>query len=125
MKRKDFFTPDFYENPEQTLDVLNQLVNQKQVSDADMYQRGEFLFMEVFENEETKKILSSVISDLDAYKIYNNENYASDQATQIGLCALHDEHNSIFRYHEGFKGIKWNSDAEEFAFAENMPSNFD
>lgn len=124
MERKDFFTQAFYENPELTLDILNQLVQQKQVADQDMYQNGEFLFMEVYENEDTKKILSPVISDLEAYKVYNNESFVSDETTQIGLCALQDEHSRFFRDVEDYKGIRWNAVVREFVFAEDMPEGF-
>jgi hypothetical protein len=124
MNKKVFFTSEFYENPKQTLDVLNQLVQQKQVAKKDMYQSGEFLYMEAFENEETKKLLSSVISDIEAYKAYNNDSYISDETTEIGLCALQDDHRSFFRNQEGDKEIRWNNDAEGFVFNENMPSKF-
>lgn len=124
MKRKDFFTNEFYENSELTLSVLNQLVNQDHVADQDMYQNGEFLYMEVYENEITKKILSSVISDLEAYKAYNNESFVSDETTQIGLCALQDEHSKFFRNAEGYKEIRWNAVVREFVHEEDMPINF-
>lgn len=124
MKTKDFFTTEFYENPELTLDVLNQLVQQNQVAYQEMYQSGEFLFMEVFENEDTKQILSSIISDLEAYKTYNNENFVSDGNTQIGLCALQDEHSHFFRDCEGYKEIRWDNEAEVFFFTEDMLPKF-
>ena len=56
METKDFFTTEFYEQPELTLEVLNRLVEGKHVADQDMYEGGEFLYMEVYENEDTKKI---------------------------------------------------------------------
>lgn len=125
METKNFFTTKFYENPELTLNVLNQLVQEKQVVYQDMYEAGEFLYMEVYENEDTKKILSPVISDLEAYKAYNNECYVSNETTQIGLCALQDEHDHFFRDFKGNKEIRWNNDAKAFVFAEDMPSKFD
>lgn len=118
MERKNFFTTEFYENPELTLDTLNQLFQTKQVADKDMYQNGTFLYLEVFENDKTKEILSPVISDLEAYKVYNNEGFVSDETTEIGLCALQDEHRRIF-YHDG-KEIKWDADAERFVFEEDL-----
>lgn len=118
MERKNFFTTEFYENPELTLDALNQLLQTKQVADKDMYQNGTFLYMEVFENDKTKEILSPVISDLEAYKVYNNEGFVSDETTEIGLCALQDEHQRVF-YHDG-KEIKWDADAERFVFGEDL-----
>lgn len=125
METKNFFTTEFYEQPELALEVLNRLVEGKHVTDQDMYEGGEFLYMEVYENEDTKKILSPVISDLEAYKAYNNECFVSNETTQIGLCALQDEHEHFFRDSEGNKEIRWNNDAKAFVFAEDMPSKFD
>lgn len=82
METKNFFTVEFYEKPELTLEALNRLVEGKHVAAQDMYEGGEFLYMEVYENEDTKKILSPVISDLEAYKAYNNEYFVSDETTQ-------------------------------------------
>lgn len=124
MEKKTFFSEDFYNSPQLTLDILNELVSKNQVADRDMYSSGEFLYMEVYENEETKNILSAVISDLEAYKAYNNENYVSDATTQIGLCALQDEHNMFFRFFEGDKEIKWDAKIENFVFSEDMPPRF-
>ena len=124
METKNFFTTEFYEIPELTLEVFNRLVEGKHVADQDMYQNGEFLYMEVYENEDTKKILSSVISDLEAYKTYENESFISDEMTEIGLCALQDEHSRFFRNVEGYKEIRWNHVVREFVFAEDMPERF-
>lgn len=116
MTTKTFFTPAFYENPNLTLDILNQLFNTKQVADHDMYKSGTFLYMEVYENEQTKELLSKVISDLEAYKAYNAECFVSDETTEIGLCALQNEHHRHFGYS---KEIKWDAEIEEFFFAED------
>lgn len=105
MEKRPFFTEAFYTDPQLTLDVLNKLVEDNLVADKDMYQSGTFLFMEVFENENANRILAEVISDMDAYKKYNNEGWVSDESTEIGLCALQDEHRKLF-YHDG-KEIKW------------------
>lgn len=118
MERKDFFTQDFYERPELTLNILNELVKTKQVADMDMYLSGEFLFMEVYENDDTKRLLAQVISDLEAYKTYNNANYVSDETTQIGLCALEDEHNHVFK--RTGKVIMWDAGQEEFVHEEDF-----
>lgn len=125
METKNFFTTEFYENPQLTLEVLNRLVKGEHVADQDMYQNGEFLFMEVYENEDTNKILSSVISDLEAYKAYNNENFVCNGTTRIVLCALQDEHSRFFRSLEGDKEIRWYSEERTFVFSEDMPSRFD
>lgn len=118
MGTKQFFTTEFYKDPQLTLDVMNKLVVSRQIADKDMYQDGTFLYMEVFENDTTKEILSPVISDLEAYKAFNNEGFVSDETTEIGLCALQDEHRKIF-YHDG-KEIKWDANAECFVFEEDL-----
>lgn len=118
MKTEFFFTTEFNINPQLTLDVLNQLVKGGYVSDQDMYQSGTFLFMEVFENDETLKILSQVISDIEAYKKYNNENFVSDEATEIGICGLQDEHQKLF-YKDG-KEIKWDAEVGVFVFEDDL-----
>ncbi|MDD3037930.1 hypothetical protein [Bacteroides sp.] len=126
MERKDFFTPAFYENPELALDILNQLVLQKLVADIDMYSSGTFLNMSVHDNTESRSLLSKVISDLDAYKEYNNECFTCKCSEHlIVLCALYDEHTSAFRNCEGCKEIEWDCNAGEFLFAENFPAKFD
>ena len=118
MERKDFFTQEFYENPNLTLDIMNQLVEGYHVAGMDMYQSGTFLFMEVYENDDTKKILAPVISVLETYKEYNNKNYASDEPTQIGLCALFDEHSGVF-FKKG-KEIMWDKDCRQFVFQDDF-----
>lgn len=119
------FTEDFYKNPNLAKDVLNRLVNEKQVSNMDMYKSGTFLYMDVYDNDKAKEILSSVICDMNAYKKYNGESFVSDEKTQIGLCALQDEHGRFFHDLEGDKEIKWDAELEEFVFAEDIPFSFD
>lgn len=118
MERKNFFTQEFYENPNLTLDVMNQMIEGDHVADMDMYQSGTFLFMEVYENDNTKQILVPVICDLEAYKQYNNECFVSDETTQIGLCALQDEHRRIF-FKSG-KEIMWDKDGGRFVFQDDF-----
>lgn len=117
MNRKDFFTQELYENPYLTVMVLNELVESDHVADKEMYQSGTFLFMEVYDNEETRKILSPVISNMEAYMEYNNKNFTSDEETQVGLCALQNEHYHTFGNENE---IKWNFESERFDFATNM-----
>ena len=119
METKDFLTQEFYNDPQLTLDIFNQLLAKDQVKSIDMYSSGTFLYLECFENEETKVILSSIISDLEAYKSYNNESYVSDDTTQIGLCALQYEHESAFKSLPGYKAISWSHEYEEFVFEED------
>lgn len=118
MKTKQFFTTDFYNNPDLTLNVLNALVKEGHVADMEMYQNGTFLFMEVYENDKTNEILSPIISDLEAYKSYNNECFVSDETTQIGLCALQVEHSEVF--HKDGKEIKWDTKAGCFVFSDDL-----
>ena len=117
METKNFFTADFYENPQLTLDIFNQLLTGGYVAYKDMYESGRFLFMDVFNNDKTKHILSQVISDLEAYKLYDKEGWlASAAATEISLCGLHDEHCRTFSL--AGKEIKWDAEVESFVFDE-------
>lgn len=126
MERKDFFTQTFYENPEITLDIFNQLIQQKQVADIEMYDSGTFLYMCVHDNDKTKQLLSQVISDIETYKTYNNDCFVCKCSEYlIVLCALHEEHTRFFRNHEGYKEIKWNKETGTFLFEEDMPSLFE
>lgn len=111
MGKKSFFTEQFYANPTLTLEILNKLVEGNYVADRDMIQHGTYLFMEVFENDETKEILSQVVSDLTAYKKYNAETFIADEETEISLCALQDEHSRFFGIGEN---IVWNPIFKEF-----------
>jgi len=111
MNRKEFLTDEFYSNTFATLTALNELVKQKLVADKDMYSSGTFLFMEVYDNEKSRKILSTVISDFDKYKEFNNSNFASDETTGIGLSALQDLHCKHFGNSDE---IMWDNEAEEF-----------
>ncbi|MDY3362593.1 hypothetical protein PG623_01120 [Riemerella anatipestifer] len=119
--KQDFLTTEFYENPNVTLEVLNQLVKEDLVADMDMYQDGDFLFMEVYDNEKSRDILKKVISDFDEYITYNNSRYASDDSTPIGISALHDAHTKSF---ERDDEIVWDSENECFVFRGTMENEF-
>ena len=119
MEKKGFFTQEFYENPTLTLDVFNKLASSDHVATIDMYRSGTFLYMEVFENDETKEILSQVISNLSLYKEYNNEGWTPSEPARIGLCALHYEHQVFFGYD---KEIARDLDSEIFVFNEDKDS---
>jgi hypothetical protein len=115
-KKKYFFlTEEFYNQSYLSIDVLNKLVESKDnlVADRDMYQSGKFLFMEVFDNENSREILKKIISDFDAYKLFNNEKYPSDKDTEIGLSALQDLHLSYHGYEDE---IMWDNENECFEF---------
>ena len=114
MEKKAFLTPAFYANPKLTLDAMNGLVKSEQVADQENYQNGEFLFMEVFDNEDTRRALAPIIGDLKSYKKHNNRGYASDEETEIGLCLLHDEHSKHFC--GTGKEIVWSTVSEAFRF---------
>jgi len=115
--KESFYTKEFYENPITTLDIFNKLVKERQVSVKDMYESGEFLFMEVFENEKTKEILSPIISDLEKYKKHNNSNYISNNSNRIVLCALQEDHEEHFGKEDE---IMWESEEERFVSAAMM-----
>ena len=117
---KVFFADNFYSNPQIVLDTINKLLKNSHVADQEIYQDKAYLFMEVFENEETKKILSSVISDLDAYKKYNNQNYACDESTEIGLCALQSEYNKLHIYGDSELCLKYDLKNKIFVFARDL-----
>ncbi len=119
MKEKQpFYTEKFYEDPKITLDILNKLIDDDHVADMDMYKSGTFLFMEVYDNEKTRDILSPIISDIDAYIKYNNEGWVSDESTEIGLCGLQDDHRSQF-YNDG-QEILWDDRFREFVFLDDL-----
>jgi hypothetical protein len=114
-KTYSFLTDEFFNHSYTTIDVLNKLIESEDnlVADRDMYQSGAFLFMEVFDNDKSRKILEIIISDFDAYKKFNNERYASDEDTQIGISALQDIHLS---YHGHEDEIMWDHENECFEF---------
>lgn len=122
MKEKELFLTDaFYADANLTLDILNELIDKNQVADYEMYQNGTFLWMEVFENEITKKILSPIISDFEAYKLYNADNFSTDDETEIGLSPLQTLHRNQFG---NYKEIKWDEKKSRFLFWENLPDKF-
>ena len=93
----NFLTDEFYSSEYKTLDVFNKLIkNDKLISENDMYSNGGFLVLEVYDNEETRNILKSLISDFDEYKKQNNKDFYPSKNDKIGLCLLHDIHWSTF-----------------------------
>ncbi|MFC4688631.1 hypothetical protein ACFO4P_16945 [Epilithonimonas pallida] len=111
--KHSFLTEEFYRFSYQAVAVLNKLIESKDnlVADRDMYSSGEFLFFEVYDNEKSREILSLLISDFDEYKKYNNENFASDESTEIGLCALQDIH---LKYFTAEDEIMWDNENDCF-----------
>lgn len=108
-EQKEFYTADFYKSTQTTLKVLNALVQSCQLRSMEMYRNGEFLYMDVYDDAHTREVLSSVISDFNAYKVYNNEKFIASIHTRIGLCALVDDFEMFFE-----QKIRWDYDAEHF-----------
>ena len=113
--RHSFFTDEFYFSPESVLNMINEIHSKNLIADRDTYQDGTTLFMELYDKDETRKILSKVISDLDAYIAFNNEHFFVSDPSQIYLNALIDEHNSW--YHIS-KEIRWTDEDDSYVFLE-------
>ncbi|MCX4334717.1 MAG: hypothetical protein OSJ55_07540 [Bacteroidales bacterium] len=112
-EQKKFYTDDFYKKSDKTLDVLNTIVQSCQVGSMDMYSNGEFLYMDVYDDVHTREVLSPVISDFNAYKVYNNYKFIASIDTRIGLCALVDDFEMFFD-----QKIRWDYDDEQFFITE-------
>ena len=114
METPDFLTEKFFESSLTVFHLVNKLVDNKHVADREMYQSGEVLFIEVYETDETKSILSEVISDLQAYKEYNAKCFISadePETPTIVLMALLDLHEKQFGLEEA---LIWNGITERF-----------
>lgn len=120
MKIAKFLTPEFHICVELTLNILNRLNSDIDLlNERDMYGDGSFLFMSVVDNDTTRKILSPVIEDFEAYNQEEEEDYTGTLTDEIGLCTLQNHH----REHFGWKlEIMWREDLEQFIFREDMPS---
>ncbi len=112
-EQKEFYTDDFYEKSDKTLDVLNTIVQSCQMHSMEMYRNGEFLYMDAYDDAHTREVLSPVISDFNAYKVYNNNKFIAPINTRIGLCALVDDFETFFG-----KKIIWDYDNEHFFYSE-------
>lgn len=113
-EQKEFYTADFYKSPQTTLKVLNALVQSGyQLRAWDMYRNGDFLYMAVYDDYYTREVLSPVISDFKAYKVYNNDKFIAPIATWIHLCALVDDFEMFFE-----QKIRWDYDAGQFFIPE-------
>jgi hypothetical protein len=102
MRKIEFFTEEFYTQPNLIINVLNKCLekNFKHVNDYDTYESGEILIWEIAENERTLEILKPVISDIEAYKKQYKEDYGTDADTQIGLSLLADSFSQYHKYGE-------------------------
>lgn len=112
-EQKKFYTDDFYKSTKTTLKALNKIVQSCQIGLMDMYHNGEFLYMDAHDDSHTRKALSTVISDFDAYKAYNKRKFHSASDTRIALCALVDDFEIFFG-----KKIIWDYDNEHFFYSE-------
>ncbi len=119
----NFLTDEFYSSEYKTLDVFNKLIkNDKLISENDMYSNGGFLVLEVYDNEEARNILKSLISDFDEYKKQHNEDFYPSKNDKIGLCLLHDIHWSTFGNETE---IMWDNEYECFEFKCTIESDED
>lgn len=118
-KKTDIFTKEFYENAFATLATLNTFADNKEkyINEMDMYESGTFLFMSVYDNEENRKILSHVISNIDNYKEYCKKLFIGDDIDNeyIDVSGLVYEFEDIFY---GKYNILWDKNAETFYFDE-------
>jgi hypothetical protein len=112
-EQKEFYTADFYKSTKTTLKALNTIVQSCQIGLMDMYHNGEFLYMDAHDDSHTRKALSTVISDFDAYKAYNKRKFHSASDTRIALCALVDDFEIFFG-----KKIVWDYANERFVLLE-------
>jgi len=112
MEKMEFLTDKFYKDDYKIIEVMNKLIEDKSnVSDMDNYQSGEYLFLEVYDNETNRTTLSDLISDFDSYIAYNKEHYSSDEDTHIGLGALVDIHND---HHSGDSSVYYHAEEERY-----------
>ncbi len=86
----------FYEDSYWGLGVMNTLLTSGEVVINDHYSSGEFLTLEVQDSEKTREILSKVISDIDAYKVFNADGYFVQSEQGIALSVLHELHRKAF-----------------------------
>lgn len=112
-EQKEFYTADFYKSTQTTLKALNTIVQSCQMLSMEMYRNGEFLYMDAYDDAHTREVLSPVISDFNAYKIYNNNKFIASIDTRIGLCALVDDFEMFFE-----QKIRWDYDTGQFFIPE-------
>jgi len=123
MKKENYLTEEFYNDPFLALNILNNLISSDDFeTEKDMYGNGEFLFMSVSDNDATRKILSPVINDFEAYKNKENLDYVGNLKGKIGLCFLQYIHKNHFDWDNE---IVWNEDSEKFNSRGELPSCLD
>ncbi len=112
-KEKELFlTEEFYNNRFLTLAIANTLLADKQIKEKDVYADGTILFVDVYNNDKTNKILSHVINDFDKYKEFNDSNFENSKDESLidlsGLFYLHSEYFTIY------DEIMWDNESERF-----------
>lgn len=120
MERKPFLTERFYQNSFFTVIALNELLEKRLIADKEIYENGDVVFLHVLDNEASRKILSEIFSDIDAYKAYNAEYHdlvGDDYDDLIDLSALDDLQVESW----GSAGeIRWDSICQEFCERESL-----
>ena len=92
----EFLTKEFFENPDLTLNALNDLRASNYVADFASSSSGNIYFMDVLDTPQTREILKTVISDFDAYITYNAAHFVTDEATELSMNALTELHRVHF-----------------------------
>lgn len=87
-QKKEFYAAAFYEQPDNTVYVLNKLLKVRQTNTMEMYRDGKVLFADAYDSADARKILSEIIADFESYKLHNNDQYVPSKSDRIGLCAL-------------------------------------
>lgn len=104
---------DFFLNEYLAVNLLNQIVEKGDeiIELFEIYTGGRFLMLEVKDTPASREILSSVISDIDAYKELNKDGFVNSGDEVIGLPALVD----IYEQHYWNQhSIMWDKDSNQF-----------
>lgn len=98
MKISTFLTEFFFENPNNLISILNEIIQDKKsnVADMDNYDSGETLYLEIFENQFNLKRIYKLVSNLEDYKVYCDNNFATDEETRISCSGLFFQHQKHF-----------------------------
>jgi hypothetical protein len=109
------YKDDAFKHGIEVLNVFNELNNGNLFLEKDLYADGELLFISVYDNEESRKILSSVIFDMELYIKKSSEIYAlNPNQKEIILCSLAQAQKKHCGYDDR---IMYDKDSEEFIIA--------
>jgi hypothetical protein len=109
-KVKEVFKPEYFQDPDLTIKVLNNLYkNAECITVFDMYDSGDYMFMEVHDTAEVRNELSQIIADIDRYKSLNLEKYIGEES-EIGLSLLAES----FKKDHPALDLTWWADRECF-----------